>query len=265
MQQEHDADERNDDAFLQQRMLERGDGRIDQVGAVIDRNDLDRFRQAARDLLEALLHILDHIKRIDAEPLQHNAAGDFALAVKFRNPAPFIRSKFDASHVPQQNRRAVVCLQHDVAEVVDSLQIAFATNDVFELGEFDGAAADIRVTGADRVAHLLHGDAEIAHALRIEDDVVLLDEATDTRDFSDTFGLREREFQIPVLDGPRIGEVELLRHHRVLIDPSHARGVGTDRRAYTGGQPRGRAVEEFKYPRAGPINVGAIFENDVDE
>ena len=35
------------------------------------------------------------------------------------------------------------------------LQIALAADDVFELGQFDGAAADIGIAGADRVAHLL--------------------------------------------------------------------------------------------------------------
>ena len=119
-------------------------------------------------------------------------------------------------------------LEHDVAEVVDALEVALAADDVFELGQLDGAAADIGVAGADRVAHLLHGDAEVAHPLRIEDHVVLLDEAADARDFGDAFGLGERELQIPVLDRARVGEVQLLRHHRILVDPADAGRVGTD-------------------------------------
>ena len=39
MQQEHHADERDDEALLDQRALERIDRAIDQVGAVIDRLD----------------------------------------------------------------------------------------------------------------------------------------------------------------------------------------------------------------------------------
>ncbi len=34
---------------------------------------------------------------------------------------------------------------------------------------------------------------------------------------------------------------------------------------YTNRQPRGRAVEEFKHARAGPVDIGAILEDDVDE
>ena len=144
-------------------------------------------------------------------------------------------------------------------------QIALAADDVFELREFDGAAADIGIAGADRIAHLLHGDAEIAHALRIEDDVVLLDEAADARDFGDAFGLGERKFQIPVLDGAGVGKIQFLRHHRVLVDPADAGRVRADRRRHTGGQPRGRAVEEFEHARTRPVDVGAVLEDDVDE
>src|SRR6266536_1702436 len=43
MQQEDDADQRHDHALLEQRMLERVDRRIDQVGAVIDRDDFGRL------------------------------------------------------------------------------------------------------------------------------------------------------------------------------------------------------------------------------
>ena len=145
------------------------------------------------------------------------------------------------------------------------LQVALAADDVFELGEFDRAAADVGVAGADRVAHLLHGDAEIAHALRIEDDVVLLDEAADAGDFGDAFGLRQREFQIPVLDGARVGEVQFLRHHGVLVDPADAGRVRADGRRHAGRQPRGCAVEEFEHARARPVDVGAVLEDDVDE
>ena len=265
VQQEHDADQRDDDAFLEQRVLERVDGGVDQVGAVVDRHDLDRLRQAGGDLLEALLDVLDDVERVDAEALQHDAAGDLAFAVQFGDAAPLVGTEFDPRDVPQQHRRAVVRLQHDVAEVVDRLDVALAADDVLELGEFDGPPADIGVAGADRVAHLLHGDAEVAHPLRIEDHVVLLDEAADARDLGDAFGLGQRELQIPVLDGARVGQVQFLRHHRVLVDPADAGRVGTDRRRHAGRQPRRRAVEEFQHARARPVDVGAVLEDDVDE
>ena len=89
-------------------------------------------------------------------------------------------------------------------------QIALAADDIFELRKLDRAAADVGIAGADRVADLLHGDAEIAHALRIEDHIVLLDEAADAGDLGDAFRLGQRELQVPVLDGARVGEVQFL-------------------------------------------------------
>src|SRR6185437_563872 len=127
------------------------------------------------------------------------------------------------------------------------------------------ATADIGIAGADRVTHLLHGDTEVAHALRIEDDVVLLDEAADAGDVGDALRLGQRELQIPVLDGARVGEVQLLRYHGVLVDPADPGRVGSDGRRHPRGQPRGRAVEKFQHARARPIDVGAVLEDDVDE
>ncbi|MGY4504453.1 hypothetical protein ACVWYH_008410 [Bradyrhizobium sp. GM24.11] len=134
MQQEDDADERDDEAFLEQRMLERVDGRVDEMRPVVDRHDLDGFGQAGRDLLEPLLDVFDDVERVHAEALQHDAAGDLSLAVQFRDTSPLVRTEFDPGDVPQQDRRPTVVLEHDVAEIVDALEIALASDDVLELG-----------------------------------------------------------------------------------------------------------------------------------
>ena len=220
VQEEDDADQRDHDALLGQRMLERFDGGVNEVGAVVDRYDLDRLGHAARDLLEPFLDGFDHVERVDAEALQHDAAGDLALAVQFGDPSSLIGADLHPGNVAQQDRRAVAGLQRDIAEVVDILQVALASDDVFEFGEFDGATSDIGIAGADGVTHFLHGDAEIAHPLRIEDDIVLLDEAADAGDLGHALGLGQREFQVPVLDRAGIRQVQFLGHDGVLIDPA---------------------------------------------
>ena len=60
-------------------------------------------------------------------------------------------------------------------------------------------------------------------------------------------------------------EVQLFRHHGILVDPADAGGVRTHRRRHAGGQAGGGAVEEFEHARARPIDVGAVLEDDVDE
>ena len=44
MQQEHDADERDDDAFFGQCVLQRLDGAVNEIGAVVDRFDRHALR-----------------------------------------------------------------------------------------------------------------------------------------------------------------------------------------------------------------------------
>ena len=51
------------------------------------------------------------------------------------------------------------------------------------------APADVHVAGADRIAQLRQANAEGAQPLRIDHDVVLLDEAADAGDLGDAFGL----------------------------------------------------------------------------
>src|SRR6185437_9038745 len=161
MQQEDDADESDDDTLLKERVLERVNGGIDQLRAVIDGNDLDRLRQTGRDVLEALLDALDDVECIHADALKHDAAGDLSIAVELGDAAPFVGAELDARDVAEQDGCAAVRLEHDVAEVVDALQITLAADHIFELGQLDGAAADVGIAGADGVTHLLHGDAEI--------------------------------------------------------------------------------------------------------
>ncbi len=265
VQQEDDADESDDDTLLKQRVPERVNGGIDQVRPVVDGNDLDRFRQAGLDLPESSLDALDDIESVHAKALQHDAACDFSVAVELGDTTPFVGTEFDARHVAQQDRRTALCLEHDVAEIVDALQVALAADHVLKFRQFDGAAADVGVARADGIAHLLHRDAEIAHPLRIEDHVVLLDEAADTGDFGDALRPGERELEIPVLDRSRVGEVQLLRHHCILVYPADACRVGTDRRRHPGRQSGGRAIEEFEDPRTRPIDVGAVFKDNVDK
>ena len=70
VQKEDDAHQRDDGALLEERMLQGIDGRIDEVGAVVDRNDVRALGQARGQLRDALLDVVDHIESIEAEALQ---------------------------------------------------------------------------------------------------------------------------------------------------------------------------------------------------
>src|SRR6185369_6430776 len=87
MQQENETDEGDDDAFLDEGMLQVVDGPVDQLRAVIDRLDMNALGQALGDIGDLRLHIVDDVEGILAETLQGNAADDFALTIQFGDAA----------------------------------------------------------------------------------------------------------------------------------------------------------------------------------
>ena len=201
--------------------------------AVVDRHDLDALGQARRHFGKPRLDVVDHVERVGAEALQHDAARDLALAVELGDAAPFVGAELDARHVLQEDRRAAVVLQHDLLQIGDALQIAAAAHDEFEFGQLDGAAADVHVAGADGVAHLGQaGCRELRRRLRIDHDVVLLDEAADAGDFGDAFRLGEAvaDRTSPAASAVRPA-ISSLAMQRILVDPADAGGIGAEGRA----------------------------------
>ncbi len=101
MQQEHDADERDDRCSLRSVCPSGFRSRASiRPRAVIDRYDLGAFRQAAGDLGKPRLDVLDDRKRIGAEALQHDAARDFAFAIELGDAAPFVGDRFRRARHP---------------------------------------------------------------------------------------------------------------------------------------------------------------------
>ena len=139
--------------------LQGVDGRVDELRAVVDRQDLGARGQAFRHLRELRLDALDDVQRVRAEALQDDAAGDLALAVHLGDAATLVGPELDPGDVPHPQRRAAVGLEDDVLDVGDAPQVAAPAHHELELGELDRAAADVGVARPDRVAELVEGDA----------------------------------------------------------------------------------------------------------
>ena len=120
MQQEHEADQGNDDAFLEQRALQRRDGAVDEFGPVINRYDVCALGQRRLDLFEALLDVVDDGQSVGAGTLQGDAACDLSFAVEFGDAAPLIAYEFDTSYILEQHGCSAVRFDDDALEVGDS-------------------------------------------------------------------------------------------------------------------------------------------------
>ena len=54
-------------------------------------------------------------------------------------------------------------------------------------------------------------------------------------------------------------------HERVLIDPAHSGRVRTERRLGARRQPGLHLIQVFQHPRARPVRIRPVLEQDVDE
>ena len=178
-----------------------------------------------------------------AEALQDDAARDLALAVELGDAAALVGRQLDARHVAQQHRRAAIGLEHDLLDVLDATQIAAAAHHELELGELDDAPAHIHIGGADRLARpCASGMSRALQPARVDDDVVLLDEAADARDLGHAFRFGDSEAHLPVLQRAQLGERALRAIDRILVDPADAGRIGSERRRHAGRQLRAAAL-----------------------
>ena len=94
-------------------------------------------------------------------------------------------------------------------------------------------------------------------------DLVLPHEPAQRRHFRHAGHCLQVVPQKPVLYAALCGEAAPLPHQRILKYPPHARRIGPEFRLYILGQARQNLREILQRPRARPINVRALFENDV--
>ena len=187
--QEYDADERDDHALLDQGTTQCVDRAVNQVGAVVHRLDRDALGQAARDLGDLGLQVVNHVLRVLAKACHCDAADNFALAVELGDAAALLRHQLDARHVAHQHRRAALGLYHEVLQVGDAAQVAAAAHHVLGLGELDHAAADVAVAVADHLHHLHQRHAVGLQHARVHCHLVLPDKAADAGDLGDAVRL----------------------------------------------------------------------------
>ena len=105
VEQEEHADRGDHQHLLGELLAQRRDRPLDQLRAVVGDVDLDALRQALLELVEALLHPLDHAPGVLAEAQQHDARDDLALAVHVDETASHLGPELDAGHLAQQDRR----------------------------------------------------------------------------------------------------------------------------------------------------------------
>ena len=265
VQQKNDRYPRHDKAFFEQRCFQRLDCRQDQVGPVINRHDVDSFRQALGHHVQFCLGVVNHIQRICADPLKHDATGDLALTVQLGDAAAFIGNYFDPCDVFQVDRHPANAAQGDVADILGPRQIAASAHHEFELGQLHRAPAGVHVALGDGLADIRQRDPLRAHSDRVNCDRVLLNEATDTGHFGHALCTAGPETHYPILQRPQFSKAQVLAGDRILVDPAHPRCIRTKGWCHPIGQASRSSVEVFQHARPRPVRVNAVLEDDVDK
>ena len=100
--------------------------------------------------------------------------------------------------------------------------------------------------------------------MRVDRDLVFLDETADAGDFGDASRLGQLVTDIPVLDAPEVGQRLVLAGQRVLEDPADAGRIRPELRRHPGRQVALGGAEVFEHPRTCPVDIGPVLENNVN-
>ena len=95
--------------------------------------------------------------------------------------------------------------------------------------------------------------------------LVLLDKTADAGNLGHALGLGQLITDEPVLQSAQFGQRKITPEYRVLVHPTHARGIRPQLRTHTTRQAARRKVEVFQHTRTRPVNVSAVLENHIDE
>ena len=169
--------------------------------------------------------------------------------------------------VADPDRRAALAGGHDDAlEVGDRLRVAAAAHHVLGAAELDQPSAGLDVAAAHRLDDALDREAVIAQPVRVDVHLVLPAEAAERGHLRHAGHRLQVVAQVPVLVRPQIREAVCARavDERVLEHPAETARVGPELGPRIGRQPRQHAGEVLHRPRARPVDVGALLEDDVD-
>src|SRR6266705_2723229 len=268
VKQEQHAHQRHNDELLDEFLPEVRHGALDEAGPVVGGHNLDAGRQARFERRDLRLDRVDRFQRVLAPPHHDDAARDLALAVELRDAAAHFRPDLQARDVAEAHRNPRIARRKpNLVEIVERFQITARAHHVLRFAQFEHRAAGLLVGALHRLDHFRVRDIERPQPRGVEHDLVLLHHTADARDFRDVRHGLQLVLEEPVLQRTQLRQVHAAAaiDERVLVDPADTGRVGSERGLRLGGEPRLHLVQVFEHPRARPVRVGAVLEEDVHE
>ena len=267
VQKERRANQDDHNEFVGQFLGQIVDGTFDHARSVIGRDDFDTLRQRRFQSLDLCFDGFDGRQRVLAPAHDDDATNGIPFPVELTDPAAHLWAQPDLRDVAQcQRGTAGVHHQRDRFQVIDVVDVTRGANHVFGLGHLDDTAAGFTVRVPDRVPDLGQRYVEGAQLVRIDNDLVLLDHATDRGDLRDPLDCLQLIFQKPVLDGAQLTEIVApgpVNQH-ILIDPADSGGVWPQFRGRSCRQAGLNLCQIFQDPRTRPVQIRPVLEDDID-
>ncbi len=267
MPQKNQDDEHYGDDDLDDGLLHCANHVVDQLRAVIDRNDFHARRKSGLNFFDLRFHAIDDIQRVLSVAHHHDAGDNFAFAIQIGKPAPQVGPHGNLADVLNADLGAGVAdAQRDLREILERTRVPAAAHHVLRAAKLQQSSARFVVAAADRLNHPAHRDAVSPQTIRVEIHLVLAGIPADRRDLGHAGHRAKIVAQIPVLIGTQIGEAVLARgvHQGVLKHPTKRRRIGAEFGLDSFRQTRKDAGEILHDARARPVQVRSILENHVD-
>ena len=93
MEEKNDNDNTDNRCFFKKIALQSANRSVNQLGAVIARDNFNSGRQRGFDLNKLLLNAVNHVQRIQPVAHHYDATDSFALAVPFRDSFTNVRAE----------------------------------------------------------------------------------------------------------------------------------------------------------------------------
>ncbi len=150
MTHEEEQHEKDQNRALKQRSLDRSEGRLYELVAIVKGYDLDIGRERPARKLELLFDPAHHILARAAAQHEHDSSDGLPFAVAADRALPDFGRDLDPGHLREQNRHTVAIGYDRILEVLRPAHPAVAADDELLAASLDVGAARDTVVGGHR-------------------------------------------------------------------------------------------------------------------
>src|SRR5690554_1978307 len=194
--------QRHDDEFQNEFEAQVLDRTINQLTAVIGRDDFDPLRDAGLKLIKFALDCRDGFTCVLAATQDNNSSHHLTFAIKLGYPATHLWAELDMCYVPQGHRDAAVDAQGDDSKVAQSLQISRRTHHEFRFRELQDTTTRLPVRLVTCLDDLLLCHPSAGHAHRIQHHLVSFDHSAYGRYFRPSPGWPRQLLGLSTAESP---------------------------------------------------------------